>query len=145
MLRSDTLMLDNKLFPLYQERVTWLTFNTEHSSEQLWFDEEHCEELLVMTGTGKEPENKYIKKNNCNNNSDDRCLIYNLLTIDSSTKTFECFQVSTSGIGKLVMSSVFCADISDCESPSPTINLKSVSDTLIITRNHFRVSDFSHT
>ncbi len=54
MLRSDTLMLDNKLFPLYQERVTWPTFNTEHSSEHLDTDdpdddEEHVE-FLVMTG-----------------------------------------------------------------------------------------------
>ncbi len=53
MLRSDTLMLDNKLFPLYQERVTSLTFNTEHSSEQLWCCEEFCEESLVMTGSGR--------------------------------------------------------------------------------------------
>ncbi len=48
MLRSDTLMLDNKLFPLYQERVTFLTFTTEHSSEHLDTDDpddddEHCE------------------------------------------------------------------------------------------------------
>ncbi len=57
MLRSDTLMLDNKLFPLYQERVTSLTFNTEHNSEHLdtddLSDEEHCEEFAVMTGTGR--------------------------------------------------------------------------------------------
>ncbi len=56
MLRSDTLMLDNKLFPLYQERVTSLTFPTEHSSEQYDEDEdddEQFEELLLMTGTGR--------------------------------------------------------------------------------------------
>ncbi len=40
MLRSDTLMLDNKLFPLYQERVTSLTFNTEHSNEQFCCDDD---------------------------------------------------------------------------------------------------------
>ncbi len=62
MLRSDTLMLDNKLFPLYQERVTSLTFTTEHNNEQFCCDdddddddddEEHFEELLLMTGTGR--------------------------------------------------------------------------------------------
>ncbi len=58
MLRSDTLMLDNKLFPLYQERVTSLTFTTEHSSTHLDTecsedDEEQFEELLVMTGTDR--------------------------------------------------------------------------------------------
>ncbi len=56
MLRSDTLMLDNKLFPLYQERVTLLTFTTEHNNEQYDDDdddEEHCEELLLMTGIGR--------------------------------------------------------------------------------------------
>ncbi len=54
MLRSDTLMLDNKLFPLYQERVTSLTFPTEHSSEQYdEDDDEQFEELLLMTGTGR--------------------------------------------------------------------------------------------
>ena len=64
MLRSDTLMLDNKLFPLYQERVTAPTFTTEHSSTHLDTDErldddddEHCEELLLMTGTGRRAEN----------------------------------------------------------------------------------------
>ncbi len=40
MLRSVTLMLDNKLFPLYQERVTSLTFNTEHSSTLLNSDDD---------------------------------------------------------------------------------------------------------
>ncbi len=58
MLRSDTLMLDNKLFPLYQERVTSLTFTAEHSSthletDDLSDDEEQFEELLVMTGEGR--------------------------------------------------------------------------------------------
>ncbi len=56
MLRSDTLMLDNKLFPLYQERVTRLTLNTEHSSkhfDDLSDDDEHCGESLVMTGAGR--------------------------------------------------------------------------------------------
>jgi len=52
LLRSDTLMLDNTLFPLYQERVTWFTFNTEHSNEQ-FDDVEHCEASLVMAGTGR--------------------------------------------------------------------------------------------
>ncbi|XDV23199.1 hypothetical protein PO909_027884, partial [Leuciscus waleckii] len=55
MLRSDTLMLDNTLIPLYQERVTSLTFNTEHTSEHLDSDEHddddgQFEESLVMTG-----------------------------------------------------------------------------------------------
>ncbi|KAL0161351.1 hypothetical protein M9458_045076, partial [Cirrhinus mrigala] len=53
---SDTLMLDNKLFPLYQERVASLTFTTEHVNEQFCCgddDDEHCEELLLMTGTGR--------------------------------------------------------------------------------------------
>ncbi len=53
MLRSDTLMLDNKLFPLYQERVTSLTFTTEHSNEQYDDDEDDDEQSLVMLGTGK--------------------------------------------------------------------------------------------
>nr|XP_055074721.1 uncharacterized protein LOC129454266 [Misgurnus anguillicaudatus] len=56
MLRSDTLMLDNKLFPLYQDRLTSVTFDTEHSKEQFKLDddddEEHCDESLMMTGTG---------------------------------------------------------------------------------------------
>ncbi len=59
MLRSDTLMLDNKLCPLYQERVTSLIFTTEHSSTHLDTDDpdddddKQFEELLVMTGTGR--------------------------------------------------------------------------------------------
>ncbi len=53
MLRSDTLMLDNKLFPLNQERVTSLTFTAEHNNEHEEDDEEHCEELLLMTGTDR--------------------------------------------------------------------------------------------
>jgi len=56
MLRSDTLMLVNTLIPLYQERVTSLTFNTdEHTSEQFDDDdsEEHCGEYLLMTGIGR--------------------------------------------------------------------------------------------
>ncbi len=44
MLRSDTLMLDNKLFPLYQERVTFLTFTTEHSRIHFGTDEHPCED-----------------------------------------------------------------------------------------------------
>ncbi len=44
MLRSDTLMLDNKLFPLYQERVTSLTFTTEHNSEHLDTDKHSDDE-----------------------------------------------------------------------------------------------------
>ncbi len=56
MLRSDTLMLDNKLCPLYQETLTSLTFTAEHNNEQFCSeedddDEEHCEEFLLMTGT----------------------------------------------------------------------------------------------
>jgi len=57
MLRSDALMLDNTLIPLYQERVTSLTFTAEHTSEHLDTDErsdddddEESEESLVMTG-----------------------------------------------------------------------------------------------
>jgi len=50
-------MLDNTLIPLYQERVTSLTFNTEHTSEHLdsddLDDDEHCEELLTISGTGR--------------------------------------------------------------------------------------------
>ncbi len=56
MLRSDTLMLDNKLFPLYQERVTCPTFTTEHSNEQFCCDDdddEDEEQSLVMLGTGR--------------------------------------------------------------------------------------------
>ncbi len=59
MLRLDTLMLDNNLFPLYQERVTWPTFTTEHSNEHLDTDDpdddddKQFEELLVITGTGR--------------------------------------------------------------------------------------------
>jgi len=58
MLRSDTLMLDNTLIPLYQERVTSLTFTAEHTSEHLDTDDlddddEHCEGSLVMTGMGR--------------------------------------------------------------------------------------------
>ncbi len=55
MLRSDTLMLDNKLFPLYQERVTWLTFTTEHTNEQYDDDDDDDDEQsLVMLGTGRQ-------------------------------------------------------------------------------------------
>ncbi len=54
MLRSDTLMLDNKLFPLYQERVTGPTFTTEHSSEQ--YDDDDDEQFLMKLGGGKEAE-----------------------------------------------------------------------------------------
>ncbi|KAL0185511.1 hypothetical protein M9458_021208, partial [Cirrhinus mrigala] len=55
---SDTLMLDNKLFLLYQETFTSLTFTNEHNSEQFCSDdddedEEHCEGSLLMTGTGR--------------------------------------------------------------------------------------------
>ncbi len=68
MLRSDTLMLDNKLFPLYQERVTLLTFNTEHNNEQFCCDddddddEEQFEELLLMTGTGRRAEKQKLNE-----------------------------------------------------------------------------------
>jgi len=56
---SDTLMLDNTLTPLYQERVTSLTFNTEHTSEQVWLDDDDDnddddeEKSLVMLGLGR--------------------------------------------------------------------------------------------
>ncbi len=55
MLRSDTLMLDNKLFPLYQERVTWLTFTTEHRKilDDLSDDEEDCKVSMKITGMGR--------------------------------------------------------------------------------------------
>ncbi len=60
MLRSDALILDNKLCPLYQETLTSLTFTAEHNNEQLDTDEcsdEDDEELfgesLMMTGTGR--------------------------------------------------------------------------------------------
>jgi len=39
MLILDTLMLDNTLIPLYQERVTSLTFTAEHTSEHLDTDD----------------------------------------------------------------------------------------------------------
>lgn len=58
--RSDTLMLDNKLFPLYQERVTLVTFLTEHSSTHFGLDE-HCEMLLVMTGMDNGPAKHEIR------------------------------------------------------------------------------------
>ncbi len=60
MLRSDALVVDNKLFPLYQERVTSLTFTTEHNNEHLDADEdeEHCDKSLVMTGMGRRAGNK---------------------------------------------------------------------------------------
>jgi len=58
MLRSDALMLDNTLIPAYQDRVTSLTFTTEHSSTHLHTDDpdddEQFEELLLMTGRGAE-------------------------------------------------------------------------------------------
>jgi len=51
-------MLDNTLIPLYQERVTSLTFNTEHTSEQFWLDDDDedavCRLELKMTGVGRE-------------------------------------------------------------------------------------------
>ncbi len=75
MLRSDTLMLDNKLIPLYQERVTSLTFNTEHSSEHLYTDDpddDHCEESLVMLGTGRRAGKHY----RVNRKFTKRCSIY---------------------------------------------------------------------
>jgi len=57
-LRSDKLMLDNTLTPLYQERVASLSFNTdEHTNEQ--FDEDDDDEdddffeEWLMTGTGR--------------------------------------------------------------------------------------------
>jgi len=61
---SDTLMLDNTLIPLSQERVTSLTFNTEHTSKQLESDDdEHSKEFLVMTGTGRGAgEQKFVKQ-----------------------------------------------------------------------------------
>jgi len=56
MLRSDTLMLDNTLIPAYQERVTSLTFNTEHTSEQFDDDDgDDDEQSLIMTGTARIP------------------------------------------------------------------------------------------
>ncbi|XDV23602.1 hypothetical protein PO909_028116, partial [Leuciscus waleckii] len=69
MLRSHTLMLDNTLIPAYQERVSSHTFNTdehtnEHDDEFDDDDEEHCEELLLMTGTGRRAgKHERIKRN----------------------------------------------------------------------------------
>jgi len=60
MLRSDTLMLDNTLIPLYQERVTFtltLTFTAEHTSEQYWLDDGDGQSLVMMgmgIGAGKQ-------------------------------------------------------------------------------------------
>jgi len=64
MLRSHTLMLDNTLIPAYQERVAPLTLYTEHSNEQFDDDDddEQCEELLMMTGTGRRAEKYKINK-----------------------------------------------------------------------------------
>ncbi len=54
MLRSDALMLDNKLCPLYQETLTSLTFTAEHTNEQLCSEDDDDEEQsLLMTGTGR--------------------------------------------------------------------------------------------
>jgi len=61
-------MLDNTLIPAYQDRVALLTFTTEHSSTHLHTDdpegEEHCEELLLMTGRGAENMGEQRNKNN---------------------------------------------------------------------------------
>ncbi len=52
MLRSDALMLDNKLCPLYQETLTSLTFTAEHNNEQLCSeDDDEEEQSVLMTGT----------------------------------------------------------------------------------------------
>ncbi len=52
MLRSDALMLDNKLCPLYQETLTSLTFTAEHNNEQLCSEDDDDEEQsLLMIGT----------------------------------------------------------------------------------------------
>ncbi len=63
MLRSDTLMLDNKLFPLYQERVTFLTFTTEHNNEHFESDDELCEKSLVILTVGRCSENRRTSSN----------------------------------------------------------------------------------
>ncbi len=51
MLRSDTLMLDNKLCPLYQETLAALTFTAEHNNEQFCSEDDEDEQSLLMTGT----------------------------------------------------------------------------------------------
>jgi len=53
LLRSDRLILDNTLTPLYQERVASLSFNTEHTSEQFDEDDDDGFEEWLMTGTGR--------------------------------------------------------------------------------------------
>ncbi len=67
MLRSNTLMLDNKLCPLYQERLTpltSLTFTAEHNNEQLCSedDDDDEEQSVLMTGTGRRA-GKYCRIN----------------------------------------------------------------------------------
>jgi len=58
-------MLDNTLIPAYQDRVASHTLNTddEHTNEQFDDDdEEHCEESLLMTGTGRRAEKRENKQ-----------------------------------------------------------------------------------
>lgn len=57
-MRSETLMEESKLFPLFQERVTCVTFSTEHNNTHLVLDdfsddEKHSGESRVMTGMGR--------------------------------------------------------------------------------------------
>ncbi len=69
MLRSDTLMLDNKLCPLYQERVTWPTFTTEHSSTHLDTDDpddddDDDDEEHVVSGNDRDGKTSYKTQEN---------------------------------------------------------------------------------
>ncbi len=61
MLRSDALMLDNKLRPLYQETLTSLTFTAEHNNEQLCSEDDE-EQSLVMLGVGRRAGNMNEQK-----------------------------------------------------------------------------------
>jgi len=96
MLRSNTLMLDNTLIPLYQERVTSRTLNTddEHTNEQFNDDEEDEEEQsLLMTGTGRragkhESFMKKLKQNRFHTEGN----------LDDSTITLECFFVKNDSL-----------------------------------------------
>ncbi|KAA0711859.1 hypothetical protein E1301_Tti013464 [Triplophysa tibetana] len=49
-LKTDISQLQKKA----QERLTRVTFITEHNTEQ--FDDEHCEEFLEISGTGRQDE-----------------------------------------------------------------------------------------
>ncbi|XDV24173.1 hypothetical protein PO909_028422 [Leuciscus waleckii] len=106
MLRSDELMLDNTLIPAYQERVTSLTFTTEHTNEH------DDDELLLMTGTGRRAEKH------------ERICI---LTIDSNTESVYDL------CPDLIISRVCGSGICDGQRSSLMIQPQSVSESPIRT------------